>query len=232
MRFYKGMTYNFTTAVRPVGEFRYEILDVAASDGKTGCVLYGFDREHIVGAASRIILNRKINGRWKKRIIKIPFERKNGKFVFDLPDYLKKNGLKFKLYKREKLYEGGCTASHDPCIYCKNGSISWGSNWCVDYSEYWLSVDYNSSYSGMEINGKKVEWISFDRETHWTDTPEILEYFMKTLEEPQNLSYKEFGKVLDELHLHKENHFLRICLNNGNSPALLEKGAEIDWERE
>lgn len=225
MRFYKGVTYSFKSAVFPIGDYSYEILDVESPDGKSGFLLFGYDRERKIGAASRIIISRKVGGEWKDRIYKIPFVRENKRLVFDLPQYLKENGLRYKLYKRFSLYErcisDGCT----PQIYCKNGNISWGSEWCVDYSEFWLSV-YYAPHFGTKIGGKKVKWLRFASETNRTDTDAILDCFSKSMEQSQNLSYSEFGKILERIGLHKENHFFEIQFYDGSSVC----GHEIDWD--
>lgn len=224
MRFYEGWTYNFKTAVRPVGDYYYEVLSVPTPDGKQGYVRFGFERSFKIGAASRIMIHRKINNKWKARLYKIPFVRENGRLVFDLPEYLKKNGLRYKLYKRYDLYDNDCLASHNPKIFCKNGIIEWGSEEYYGIKN-WIDAKYEPNSSCMKIHGKKVDWIGIKNESNETSTTEIIDYFRKTMEESQILSYYEFGMILDKLKLHKENSFLTIKFTNGASVA----GNEIDW---
>ena len=58
MRFYKGYVIGFKTAVNPVGDVGYKVIDVRDAKGRQGKIKIGYDRDWTLGLGSIIVISR------------------------------------------------------------------------------------------------------------------------------------------------------------------------------
>lgn len=56
MRFYEGYVIGFRTAVYPIGDVYYSVIDVYDAKGRQGLLRFGYDREHTLGLGSVIVI--------------------------------------------------------------------------------------------------------------------------------------------------------------------------------
>ena len=224
MLFYRGYIYDVWTAVYPVSKgISYRILDVRDNrKRKTAYIKCGFDRMLQVTEKARLIMRIGL----KTKIIKIPFEKAEGRMTFDLAKYLSDNSIRYKIYKREGKNCAGDKwneMAYELSI-CKNGEILWGSDWCIDYREFWINIIYTKNYPC--IGGKELSKFVIQREINRMDSEDIRNWFENSMVERINITWKELGAILDELGIHKTNHFFDIYFRDGTSL----RGSEIDWE--
>ena len=214
MRFYKGYVIGFKTAVNPVGDVGYKVIDVRDAKGRQGIIKIGYDRDRTLSLGSIIVISRKVKDVWKKKIYKIKFTREDGKYVFDLPEFLSSLNIKYKLYKRYDPYKENCEGGYETII-CARGDISMGSDWCIDYTEYWDSVSFNEKRYSIKINGKQVSYINNRRLTSQND--KAIEWYKSILEKGSecDFSYEELGRIFDELGIKKSYSFLEIRFWDG-----------------
>lgn len=222
IRFYEGLVYDVWLAVWPTEKgVSYHILLRRELEGREAFLKCGFDRELQVNEHTMLVLER---GK-KRKVMRIPFAKVEGRLVCDLPEFLKQLGVRYKLYKRPERNCGGCTwdsISHSEGV-CKNGELWWGSDWCIDWREYWLGIQYNANFP--VIDGKKVLRIRFWSESYKAESEETLTWFKNSMAEQVTMSWKEFGQVLDKLGLRKESPFLFIYFCDGSETD----GRKIEW---
>ena len=222
IRFYEGFVYDVRLAVWPDEKgVDYHILRTREWDGRAAFLKCGFDRELRVNEHTMLVLER---GK-KRKVMRIPFVKEEGRLVCDLPEFLKQLGISYTLYKRPQRNCGGCawdSISHSECV-SKNGELWWGSDWHIDWREYWIGIQYNANFP--VIDGKKVLRIRFWSEGHKAEAEETLAWFKQTMEEQVTMSWKEFGVEIDHLGLRKDSPFLIITFCDGSEV----KGNQVDW---
>ena len=74
--------------------------------------------------------------------------------------------------------------------------------------------------------GKTILKFNVWGETNRMDSEEILAWFEHSMEERVNMTWKEFGVILDKLGITKTNYLFEIKFGDGTSL----RGNEIDWE--
>lgn len=221
MRFYEGVVYDVRLAVWPTATgVDYHILDRKSK--KKAFLKCGLDREIRVGDQAVLVLYK---GK-KQKVIKLPFVKENERLVCDLPAFLEQNGVRYKIYKKPGTNCGG--KYWDSISYreiaCKNGELQWGSDWCVDWRNYWIGIRYNNSFP--IIGGKKVAGLRFLMESYHAESEETLEWFKKSMEEQVVLTWHELGQVLDKLGLSKDTSFFDIQFCDDS----IIEGNKINWE--
>ena len=216
MRFYSGIVYRLDDAVRPTdGNFSYFILDIRGEE--SGYIHFGYERYFKVGAASRLFWEIKENGRWVTRHLRIPFVKRGGRLEFDLPEYLKSKGIRFKLYKRYNFYEG-CNTCYG-LTYCKNAEIITDSIW-MDGTVYYLTIIFEKPV--LRLAGRIVDKISAESLHSFGD---FIDFLKLHLDQPINLSFAELGEIIERFKVRKDSPFLVIKYAD-NTEA---KGDQIDW---
>lgn len=222
IRFYEGLVYDVRLAVWPTEKgVYYHILHRREKGGRVAYLKCGFDRELQVNEHAKLVLER---GK-KRKLMSIPFVKEEGRLVCDLPEFLKQLGIRYKVYKRPDRNCGGCTwdsISYSECT-CKNGELWWGSDWHIDWREYWLGIAYRANFP--VIGGRKVAIIRFWSEGYRAESEETLEWFKHSMEEQVTMSWKEFGQVLDDLGLQKRSLFLMVSFCDGGETD----GKKIEW---
>lgn len=215
MRFYSGNVVGFNSAVSTTSDgIMYSVIDVNDKKGRKGIVKFGYDREYEVGLGSLILIEKKVGNIYKRSLHRIHFNYVNGRYVFDLIEFLEDKNIRYKLYKRYNLSEGCCGGYNT--IISAYGEIVYGSNWCIDYREYYANINFWKRNHTMSINGKKVDSFLIDRDTAWQVTKEeALAWYQSLIEEARNYGYEELGQKLDELGINKNNHFLEIRFTDG-----------------
>lgn len=104
-----------------------------------------------------ICIEKRVNHVWKRYICKIHFLHVNGRYEFDLSDFLHEKGIRYKLYKRYNLYES-CRSSD--MIFSAYGEVSYGC--CYGYSEvhyggkYYCSIYFHKKDYMITVAGKRV----------------------------------------------------------------------------
>ena len=215
MRFYEGYVLGYINAVCPLDDnVSYRVVDVRDARGRRGIIRFGYEREDTIGLGSIIVIVRKIGNTWKRRIYKMKFSREEGKYIFDLPDFLRSKGIKYKLYKRYTLSGGYCMGGGYNTIICARGDIVMGLDY---YSEYSESVYFREKRHSIKINDKKVSLIYRSRLTSYDH--KIIDWYKSLLEKGDelNLSYEELGQMLDELGIEKTDSDLEIHFSDGES---------------
>ena len=209
MRFYEGHIYSLSSAVWPeTQDFYCEFLHI--SSPKTAYIGYGYDRYFEVGSASKMILHFKTdNGKFNRKIRNIPFENVEGRMVFDYPAFLGTLGIKYKLYKRCDFY--GADDSNYHMIYCKNAEITSGSYREIDYTVYWLGVNYRQPL--LYLDGKKVTYIQVNSTRPFTEQAEA--FVKEHLEEKRELSYTEFSEICSRFKVRPDSHDNQIRFSDG-----------------
>lgn len=224
MRFYRGYAYEVWTVVYPVTKgILYQILEVR-DKGKTkkAYVKCGFDRMLEVTENARLIM---YIGK-KNKIIKIPFEKIEGRMIFDLGKYLSDNNISYRIYKRDQKTCTGDTwndRAYELSI-CKNGEIMWGSDWCIDYSEFWMTIKYKKNY--LCVEGKEISKINVWGAISRLDSEDMHSWFENSMVEKINMTWKELGTILDKWEIHKDNIGFMITFRDGTELS----GNKIDWE--
>lgn len=224
MRFYKGYMYDIWTAVYPEKDgICYQIMDVWDDKShKPAFIKVGYDRELKVKDNAKLLWTENK----KDKVVSIPFVKEDGRLVFDLPAYLKERKVKFKLYKKRTNCAGDSWYKVVyQAIVSSAGEIAWGSDWCIDYREYWLNITYQKNYPEME--GRRVKQICIDRETNHMDREEILTWFQNSMEEKKKITYADLGKILEQWGLRKESPFMEIRFRDGSRVT----GCDL-WETE
>ncbi len=210
MRFYEANVYDVWCAVWPKQEgICYQVMDVLDNKKhKPAYIKLGYDRELKVKDNAKLLWTENK----KDKVISIPFTNEDGRLVFDLPAYLKERKVKFKLYKKLTNCGGD---SWDQVAYTaivsSAGEICWGSDWCIDYREYWMNVTYQKNYP--ELDGKRVKQFRFDNHITHLDTVEILSWFKDTLETCKKITSEEFRKQVEQWGFGAESPFIiiRFC---------------------
>ena len=222
IRFYEGLVYDVWLAVWPTQKgVNYYILHQRGLGGREAYIKCGFDRTLWVNEHAKLILERDK----KRKIISLPFVKEEGCLVCNLPEFLKKQGVHYQVYKCPKRNCKGYawnSISYSECV-CKNGELCWGSDMHIDWREYWLGIYYNAGFP--IFNGKKVSRIQFWSEGQQAEEKQTLEWFKSTIVEQVTMSWKEFGQKLDTLGLRKESPFLEITFCDGT----MLKGDRVDW---
>lgn len=215
MRFYEGYVLGYINAVWPVDDnVSYRIVDVRDARGRRGIIRFGYEREDAIGLSSIIVINRKIGKTWKKRIYKMKFIREDGKDIFDLPDFLRSKGIKYKLYKRYTLTGGYCLGGGYNTIICARGDIVMGLDY---FSEYGESVSFAEKRYSIRINGREVSYINRSRLTSYNR--KAVDWYKILLEKGAefDLSYEELGQVLDDLGIDKTDSCLEFQFWDGET---------------
>ena len=213
MKFYKGYMYDVWTAVYPEEEkVRYQILEVKSwKKRRSAYIKVGYGRELEVNNNAKLL--------WMEnkehKIIDIPFTEEEGRFVFDLPEFLTKRNIPFTLQGkttnciREPWNRVAC-----PGIISSAGLICWGGEARINEYEYWLSVSYQRNYP--EIGGRSVECFRFDRKTSHMNMPEILLWFQNSMENRVQMTYEELGELFSGWGIDKESLYTEIRFYDGS----------------
>lgn len=220
MRFYEGVVYDVGLAVGPRADgVYYHILDRKSE--KRAFLKCGQGRELRLGDRAVLVLYK---GK-KRKIMKLPFTKEGERLVCDLPEFLEQCGVRTKVYKRPERNCGGDywdSISYSECV-CKNGELWWGSDWHIDWREYWIGICYNGNFP--IIGGKKVSRLRFWSESYHAESEETLEWFRQSLGEQVTLSQRDFGQVLDRLGLRKESALFEITFCDESKIT----GKDINW---
>lgn len=220
MRIYRGNIYDVSSAVYPLdSKVSYTIMDVKnIPKNEDAFVLCGYNRELKVSNSARLIRNQKV--------IKIPFERSEGRLLFDLPKYFEEKQIRYKLLKRGNL---ACHETWDRIAYassiCKNGEIAWWSSPFGDYNEYGMNIDF--FHNILRIDNKVVSNITVNRETNYLISNHMLEQFEALLQEKRDLSWKQFGRILENLNIHRDNPYLDIRFSDKTHIS----GNKVNWDK-
>ena len=217
--YFQGYVYSLSSAVTPVsGGFSYYFLDIRGGDEIH--IHFGYDRYFTAGGKSRLFINRmNSDGEWEEEHFAVPAVRKNGRLEFDLPEYLKSLGVKYKLYKRYDFYNG-CDTNYS-MIWSRNFQIRTGKSLYYDF----IVVEFNNPV--LKLGGKTVRFI---QESNIKSTNEAVDFLLLHINDKAEMSMKEFGELLDGIkYVNKESGEFEISFTDGTRLGGFGNSNKIDW---
>lgn len=218
MRFYKGYLLEFSSAVSPIDDnVSYYVLDVPGKNNRKGIIKFGYEREEEIGRGSVICIEKRVNHVWKRYIRKIHFQHVNGRYEFDLLDFLHEKGIRYKLYKRYDLYES-CRSSD--MIISAYGEVYYGC--CHGYSEihyggkYYCSIHFYKKDHMITVDGKKVMGIYIlSKDSNKIFEEPALEWCQQMIEQAGEYSSEGIKAKFDELEINKDSVSFQIVFADG-----------------